>query len=596
MTRAEDRSYDDLSEALPVDVIPASNGEFIPPPPTAEHRRIMQLANEQTEVARRALGMDRRTFVRTAGAYAIGIWAISQVSGGRWGSYALSEEPTPNACDLQNPKAQLANLPGEFIFDVQSHHVDPQGQWRVTNPGFHAFMAGVWEQSGPLGGMPRQRPDGSIRGFGLGGELDPVENLSRTHYVKELFLDSSTNCTVLSAVPSEPDNQPLPLEEAHDTVTAVNRMARSRRSVMHAFVMPNRGSAGTSSTSLGQPPAFMAEEFELMERNVKTYGPDLRGWKVYTPWGDVPNGTGWFLDDDIGLAFLDQVMRLGTKYGAPRLIAAHKGFALPAFDQRAASPRDVGPAARQFPGVTFLIYHSGFDGDRQGAYPGDDKVNSADRGVDCFIKSLRENGIAASQRIPAGLAHGNTPNVYGEIGATWHSVMSTPDEASHLLGKLITHVGPKRICWGTDSLWYGTPQPEIVALRAFRMTDAAKKLYNLPYGIDGDVDDPRRNAHSAGSYMSRHRHVKGWPTDKRAHPERSIRNAIFGRNAARAYRIDADAHLNAIKCDEVEKLRESYLINPGTERERAPYRSNTVYGYRDGASLLKDRASRPWAP
>ena len=47
------------------------------------------------------------------------------------------------------------------------------------------------------------------------------------------------------------------------------------------------------------------------------------------------------------------------------------------------------------------------------------------------------------------------------------SVTSDPDQLAHLLGKLITHVGPKRIAWGTDSLWYGSPQSEIVALRRF---------------------------------------------------------------------------------------------------------------------------------
>jgi predicted TIM-barrel fold metal-dependent hydrolase len=333
-----------------------------------------------------------------------------------------------------------------------------------------------------------------------------------------------------------------------------------------------------------------------MEKNIKTYGGRLKGWKVYTPWGDVPNASGWFLDDEIGLKFLEQVSHLGNKYGANKVVACHKGFALPAFDQRSASPRDVGPAARAFPDVSFIVYHSGFDSEDQGPYPGDDLVNSADRGVNCFIKSLRENGIAASQRIQPGMAHGNTPNVYGEIGATWRSNMHNPDAASHLLGKLITHVGPKRICWGTDSLWWGTPQPEIVALRAFKMTDKAKALYHLPYGLEGDVDDPRRNAHSGSSYLSRHPHVHGWPTDGKAHPERSIRNAIFGRNAARVYRVDADAHFGKLSCDSVNKLRESYILDAGTERERAPYRSNTVYGFRDGASLMKDRASRPWAP
>jgi predicted TIM-barrel fold metal-dependent hydrolase len=67
------------------------------------------------------------------------------------------------------------------------------------------------------------------------------------------------------------------------------------------------------------------------------------------------------------------------------LIAVHKGFALPGFDQRCASPRDIGPAASKHPDVKFVIYHSGYDGEPQHPYAGDDKVNSADRGVDTLI-------------------------------------------------------------------------------------------------------------------------------------------------------------------------------------------------------------------
>ena len=53
------------------------------------------------------------------------------------------------------------------------------------------------------------------------------------------------------------------------------------------------------------------------------------------------------------------------------MIATHKGFALPGFDQRAATPRDIGPAARQNRDVKFIVYHSGYDiGDTQRALPG----------------------------------------------------------------------------------------------------------------------------------------------------------------------------------------------------------------------------------
>lgn len=593
------RKLDDeptLSESMPIDVMPASNGEFIPPPPTAAQHRIMALQDDAAEELRRRMGMSRRSFVRSAAAYGLGLWAIGQVMPSSFGSYAAAAPPGNGPCELEWPGAQLANLPGEFIFDVQSHHVDPGGMWRVTNPGMHAVFAAIWEQSGPLGGRPGTYADGSFRGWGKGGELDPIENLSRFHYIKELYLDSSTNMTVLSAVPASPEEeQPLPIAEAARTVDVVNKLARSERAVMHAFVMPNRGSVGRATA--GQTPLHQQEEFDGMERVVVQHRGKLRGWKVYTPWGDVPNSSGWFLDDEIGMAFLEQVRTLAITRGGPRVVACHKGFALPAFDQRAASPRDIGPAARQNTDINFIVYHSGYDSETQTAYPGDDKVNSADRGVNSLVKSLRENSWDASRFVPRGLAHGNVPNVYAEIGATMRSVTSDPDELAHLLGKLITHVGPQRVVWGTDSLWFGSPQSEIVALRAFQLSGKAREMYNLPYGLDGDRFDPRLNALDAANYRRPHPHVKGWPTDGRAHPERTIRNGIFGRNAALPYGVDPDSSRHKIACDDVEQVRQSYLMRPASEREVAPAASNVILGPRNRRQALAQTwPNVPWAP
>jgi len=590
--------HEELNEELPIDVLPVSNGEFIPPPPEREQIQIMALANEYSEDMRRKFGMSRRQFVRTAAAYGLGLAAINQIRDTTWGHFDAKADgtKTTHACDLEFPNAQLNNLPGEFIFDVQSHHVESDGTWRVSNPVMQAFFAGIWSQASPSGGVPGRRDDGSIRGTGA-GEIDPIENLSRFHYMKELYLDSSTTMCVLSAVPSDPENQPLPLERAALTVRTVNDLANSKRCVMHAFVMPNRGSLGTTSSSAGRPPVFQQPEFDAMERNAVLYNDILCGWKTYPAWGDVPYASGWYFDDDLGLAFCQHVEYVSKKYGVPPVIATHKGFALPAFDQRAASPRDIGPAARQYPGVRFIVYHSGFDSQAtEEAYPGDDKVNSADRSVNALVKSLRENRWDATRFIPDGLAHGNVPNVWAEIGSTWRTLMGKPNSAAHLLGKLITYVGPKRIAWGTDSLWFGSPQSEIVGLRSFQMSDQAKEFYNLPFGLEGDVDDPTRDATDASSYLSPHPHVPGWPTDGRAHPERTIRNGIFGRNAAIAYEVDPDAAFQKLNCDEVQKVRDAYLVNQYTPRNAAPMSSNQVLGPRTAQELINHRAAQPWSP
>ena len=47
--------------------------------------------------------------------------------------------------------------------------------------------------------------------------------------------------------------------------------------------------------------------------------------------------------------------------------------------------------------------------------------------------------------------------------------MRDPTTAAHLLGKLLKHVGEDNVLWGTDSIWYGSPQDQIQAFRSFQI-------------------------------------------------------------------------------------------------------------------------------
>jgi predicted TIM-barrel fold metal-dependent hydrolase len=352
----------------------------------------------------------------------------------------------------------------------------------------------------------------------------------------------------------------------------------------------------------------MQQEFDRVYDAAHTYGDILRAWKVYTPWGDIPYASGWFLDDRVGRKFCEKVIEVGNATGVPKTVCCHKGFALPAFDQRAASPRDIGPVARDYndEGLKIIVYHSGYTGgtsqlstqieDGDGPYPGDANWDSAKLGTNSLVKSLSENGWSARHFAPGGqpgvagpagygdpTKHGNSPNVYAEIGSAWAAVFGDPEKAAHMLLKLIYYVGPKRVVWGTDSLWFGSPQTVISALRTYTTDNASEKIkqmYALPWGIDGDVDDPSIDTRVTNQ------------------PERSIRNAIFGRNAAAVYGMDPAAHLNAIACDDVQKIRDAYLINPLTPdpRQAAPLRSNAIPGYRSRRELIKDIALKPWGP
>ena len=58
--------------------------------------------------------------------------------------------------------------------------------------------------------------------------------------------------------------------------------------------------------------------------------------------------------------------------------------------------------------------------------------------------------------------------------------MGDPDQAAHVLGKLLVAVGADNILWGTDSIWYGSPQDQIQALRTFELTAESQERFGYP--------------------------------------------------------------------------------------------------------------------
>jgi hypothetical protein len=70
--------------------------------------------------------------------------------------------------------------------------------------------------------------------------------------------------------------------------------------------------------------------------------------------------------------------------------------------------------------------------------------------------------------------------VYAELGSTWWYVMRSPTQAAHVLGKLLKYVGEDNLLWGTDCLFYGSPQDQIQAMRAFRISPEFQERYGYP--------------------------------------------------------------------------------------------------------------------
>ena len=70
--------------------------------------------------------------------------------------------------------------------------------------------------------------------------------------------------------------------------------------------------------------------------------------------------------------------------------------------------------------------------------------------------------------------------MYAELGSTWQNLIAKPVEAQHAIGKLLLHLGPDRILWGTDSIWYGSPQAQIEAFRTFEISQELQDQYGYP--------------------------------------------------------------------------------------------------------------------
>jgi predicted TIM-barrel fold metal-dependent hydrolase len=62
----------------------------------------------------------------------------------------------------------------------------------------------------------------------------------------------------------------------------------------------------------------------------------------------------------------------------------------------------------------------------------------------------------------------------------WAELITRPTEAAHVLGKLLRYVGEDNILWATQSTFYGDPQPQLAAFRAFEIPAELQAQYGYP--------------------------------------------------------------------------------------------------------------------
>ncbi len=77
-------------------------------------------------------------------------------------------------------------------------------------------------------------------------------------------------------------------------------------------------------------------------------------------------------------------------------------------------------------------------------------------------------------------------NSFAELGTTFAgSIITFPTLWAHIIGQLLKFKGEDQIVFGSDSLWYGTPQWQLEAFWRFQIPDRIRQKWNYPQVSDG---------------------------------------------------------------------------------------------------------------
>jgi predicted TIM-barrel fold metal-dependent hydrolase len=424
----------DEDPGLPVEFGPCSNGEYDPEPfLPAVLTETIRRARAMCDVNAKRAGMSRREFLLSACGAAATLVALdactreqhradpTATTSAPGGSYTIPPSATVD------PELGFDALGGrEFVFDIQGHLLEYD-----LNPVLNGQE--FWQA------FPQQHC----------GEDDPRVCFGIDHFLDLMFLRSDTNMLVLSALPILPEGSPSSPEIMDVTRRMAEGLCRDDRVFLHAQALPN----------VGTPEAAL----DAMEATARRY--PVVAWKTFThfPAAFTGDGNGWWLDDrdpnerQVGEPFIRKAVDLGLP-----TICIHKGLSL---GSPFGSPVDVGPAARRHRDANFVIYHSGFEaGLAEGPYTRSTRT----LGVNRLISSMQGAGVGPNE------------NVYAEIGSSWWYLMRYPTQAAHFLGKLLRYIGEDNVLWGTDCLFYGSPQPLIQALRVFEISEEFQERFGYP--------------------------------------------------------------------------------------------------------------------
>jgi predicted TIM-barrel fold metal-dependent hydrolase len=474
------------SFASPIPTQVVSNGEFNPLPQTPQQKRVEARIKELADDLGRNHGMNRRQFLSSSAGMAAAFIAMNDVFGPIY-KVALAEATSPGLAD------ELAgNLSSQFIFDCQTHFVRDDYTTDIT--GLAKYAKSHWN--------PQMQGEMTLDRFKFG------------NYVKEIYVDSDTDVAILSGSPvDDAVNLFLTNDQIASARASVNAVAGSRRMLAHGIIQPK-------SDGWLDDVDYCIEELKV------------DSWKGYTigdPLFQTQLQSQWRLDDEKRVyPFYEKILKAGIN-----TVCIHKGLMPADFETswenlwEYATCWDIGRAAADWPGINFVIYHSALR----------PFMELPDATLQQFEDAGRIDWVTDLANIPGKFG---VSNVYAELGTCFANTSVThPRLAAAMLGQLIQGLGSDHVLWGTDSVWYGSPQWQIEALRRLEMPEDMQAKHGFaPLGAaDG-----------------------------------SAKTAIFSGNAARLYDFDVTAAVGEISKDHIAVAKAEYrVLNEG--------RSNLRYGY-----------------
>src|SRR4051812_13510757 len=435
--------------------------------------------------------MDRRKFLRTSCGMAAAFVALNDVFGPIF-DVSPAEAAEPAAA------ARRANgLAGQFILDDQVHFV--RDDYKVED------ILGLAKYAG-------QHWNPALLKDQLGVSLDRYKF---ENFLKEVYLDSDTKVALLSGAPFDnPAAWFLSNDQIKLANQTVNSIAGSKRLLFHSLITPKQ-------------PGWMEE----VDRCIAEVKPN--SWKGYTigdPLQPQTTKYPWRLDDEtLMYPFYEKAVRAGIT-----TICIHKGLlpkdyetSIPGGRWKYATVDDVPKAAKDWPQINFIMYHAALR-----MFQEDPSAE-----LDQFERTGYIRWVSDLAAIPE--KHG-VKNVFADTGTSFAtSCVTNPRFCAAMMGTLVKGLGYDHIFWGTDSVWYGSPQWQIEAFRRLEIPEDMQKKHG--FAPLGPAEGP----------------VKG---------------AILGYNGARHYALDLRAAAEELPYDGISRRKAAYL-------DSGEGRSNTAYGY-----------------